>query len=193
MADPKFDVYFSGQILDGFDPSQVRQKVGAIFKANEAMLGKLFSGQPVKVKGGVDQDTAIKYKLTFRKAGASVEIKAVRSEAVKPAPVAKPASKPVAKAFSSAAKPVYTSAPEGKPGLANLDYERGMVDIAIPDANFSLDPEGVMIDQSPPEKPKQIAITTELELNPANVGSLEDCAVEEEPQVISQTTHLELL
>lgn len=76
MPDERFDVYFSGQLLAGQDPAITRERVRQLFKATDAQLARLFSGQPVAVKKGVDLDTASRYRLAFRQAGALVDIQA---------------------------------------------------------------------------------------------------------------------
>jgi hypothetical protein len=76
MPKERFDVVFRGRLMEGQDPAQVRRKVARLFKANEAQLQRLFSGNPVSVKKGVDMETASRYRLAFREAGALVEISA---------------------------------------------------------------------------------------------------------------------
>jgi hypothetical protein len=78
MPADRFDVIFHGQLMDGQDADQVRLKIGRLFKANAAQLQRLFSGQPVSIKQGVDMETASRYRLAFRQAGALVEISASR-------------------------------------------------------------------------------------------------------------------
>ena len=49
-----YEVIFSGQMVAGADPLQVRQAVQRLFNASEQMLDQLFSGRKVVVKRGVD-------------------------------------------------------------------------------------------------------------------------------------------
>ena len=39
----RYNVYFAGEILEGFEAGQVRAGLAALFKADEATLQKLFS------------------------------------------------------------------------------------------------------------------------------------------------------
>ena len=85
----RYDIYYAGKIIEGFDEATVRDNVGTLFKANAATLEKLFSGKPQVVKRGVDKPTALKYKKALEKAGAVPVIRAVQEaqEAVATAPV----------------------------------------------------------------------------------------------------------
>ncbi|MFT4776042.1 MAG: hypothetical protein ACI9B7_000410 [Oleispira sp.] len=93
MADPKYDIYFRGEILPEADEAEVRAAIAKIFKADNAKLAQLFSGKVSTVKKSVDKATAAKYQQAFKKAGAKVvitiakvtaESSVVAPEAVKP-------------------------------------------------------------------------------------------------------------
>lgn len=84
-----FDIYFSGDMLPDSNPDRVRDEVGRLFNAAGDQLDRLFSGNPVRVKHGVDADRAGKYRHAFRKVGALVEI--VPAGSPKPVPRARPA------------------------------------------------------------------------------------------------------
>lgn len=103
MEQQRFDVSFKGELLPGFELDQVRQNLGQLFKANEAQLNKLFSGQLCSVKKDVDKATALKYQQALKKAGAKPLIsKAAESDT--PATAATPTNKPatVSQATTSA-------------------------------------------------------------------------------------------
>ena len=91
MSDELFEIAFSGQIVEGADLDAVKQKIGAIFKADEARLEHMFSGRRVVIKRQVDEITAIKYRGAFLKAGAICEVvssaAAVAQESSPPATV----------------------------------------------------------------------------------------------------------
>ena len=74
MADPRYDIYFRGEILAGEDAAQVKAAVAKIFKANDAKLDLLFSGKVNTIKKSVDKATAAKYQQAFKKAGAKAVI-----------------------------------------------------------------------------------------------------------------------
>lgn len=74
MADPRYDIYFRGEILAGADAAQVKAAVAKIFKANDAKLDLLFSGKVNTIKKSVDKATAAKYQQAFKQAGAKAVI-----------------------------------------------------------------------------------------------------------------------
>lgn len=95
----RFNVVFSGEIAGRADPAVVRANVGKLFNASEAVLDRLFSGQPVAVKKMVDKATAMKLRALMKQAGADARMVPVdeqgRPLAAAPAPaVAKPAPPP---------------------------------------------------------------------------------------------------
>ncbi|PVV15187.1 MAG: hypothetical protein B6D72_02530, partial [gamma proteobacterium symbiont of Ctena orbiculata] len=74
MTADTYDVYFSGAIIKNNEPAEVKRKIGAVFKLEGEKLDRLFSGKPVPIKRGIDMDRAIKFRVTFRDAGALVDI-----------------------------------------------------------------------------------------------------------------------
>ncbi|MCR9103984.1 MAG: hypothetical protein NXI15_01725 [Gammaproteobacteria bacterium] len=66
----RYNIYYSGQIADQHDPAQVRQNLGKIFKADDSVLDKLFSGDLQLLKKNCDADTASKYEQAMARAGA---------------------------------------------------------------------------------------------------------------------------
>ena len=71
----RYDIYFTGQILNGNDPISVRDKLAKLFKADKTTLNQLFSGKVHLIKRNCDHDTALKYKRAMEQAGASPIIK----------------------------------------------------------------------------------------------------------------------
>ena len=74
MPDAQYAVIFQGQIADGADPAAVRANLGKLFKADSERVEKMFSGQKVTIKRGLDVDSAAKYKAVLLKAGALVAV-----------------------------------------------------------------------------------------------------------------------
>jgi hypothetical protein len=74
MADPKYDLIFSGELTPGTDPGAVRERIRELFKLTDDTLEKLFSGRPVAIKRGVDTATAVRFRDAFRDAGAVVQV-----------------------------------------------------------------------------------------------------------------------
>jgi hypothetical protein len=70
----KFDIYFSGEIIEGNDPRRVQEGVGQIFKLSGDKLDTLFSGKPRRIKKNLNVEQSGKFREVFRKVGALVHI-----------------------------------------------------------------------------------------------------------------------
>lgn len=71
----QFEIAFSGQIAPGAELSQVKAAIARLFKADEALLARLFSGQRMIIKQSVDAAAAAKYQSAFQRAGAVLEVR----------------------------------------------------------------------------------------------------------------------
>jgi len=180
MADSLFDLYFSGKISKGEELEQVRLKVSRIFSADNETLDRLFSGKPVRIKSGVDQDTAIRYRVALRDAGALLDIRPQRTTS------------------ETALSPTET---ERKTTLSVLPPNTGdLTDCAVPVdpfplpdiSNIILAPAGVDIDESDLVPPQNFN-TDGLTLAAPNTGSLEDCRPPVEAKPIPDINHIELI
>ncbi|PLW86444.1 hypothetical protein [Halioglobus japonicus] len=96
MMDTRYNVYFAGEVLAGQDLAKVRQGIGQLFKANEAMVNKLFNGRMHMVKRDCDKPTALKYKQAMEKVGARPVIKTADPADASAPPQSKPAASPAA-------------------------------------------------------------------------------------------------
>jgi hypothetical protein len=99
MNEEKFDLVFSGELVSGFDLTQVKKNIQALFRIDETKVEVLFSGKAIPLRKGLDADSANKYRVAMKKAGARVDV--VLSRDPPPAAAAKPAFQP-----ASAAQPV---------------------------------------------------------------------------------------
>lgn len=108
MANQTFDVVFAGRLVEGADPAQVRANLAKAFKTDAARIDKLFSGERIVIKKGLDANTARNYQVVLAKAGAVAEIVAAGPAAASPAPAqanAAPASVSAAPTPAPAAPP----------------------------------------------------------------------------------------
>ncbi|MES9899629.1 MAG: hypothetical protein ABW148_11475 [Sedimenticola sp.] len=177
MSEPLYDLFFSGEIMEDRDPNEVRSNIARIFKMDEEKLGHLFSGTPVKIKGEVDQDTAIKYRVAFRNVGALVDIRPCNSSVT-------------TKSSTPAATEEVSLLPPRTGSLADFAVEKEPV--VIPDiTGINLAPAGSELDQTPSPATAEID-TSGLTLNPPNSGSLEDCHIEPKPTPIPDISELKL-
>lgn len=193
MSDELFDIYFSGKVIDEDQLPEVKQKIGKLFNANEAVLNKLFSGQPTKIKKAVDMDTAIKYRVKFREAGAIVDIRPSQSAA--PPPASAPAADAIPQSNFTAAETV-TPEPASKPDPSQPSEPQTVPqEAAAASAPGSIDASlatpGSIIDDTP-EPPPANYNTDQFDLGEANTGSLEEFAETVIPAPIPDISSLDV-
>ncbi|WP_144395499.1 hypothetical protein [Pleionea sediminis] len=74
MIEGKFDIVFAGRFAPGKEPEQVYLNLAKLFKTNEQQIKKLFSGDRVTIKKGLEYAQAMKYQSALKNAGALVLI-----------------------------------------------------------------------------------------------------------------------
>lgn len=82
-----FEIVFRGKLIGEVTREQAIVRLAKLFKTEPARVAKLFSGQRVTLKKGLDRETADKYRTVLRKAGMAVSIVSVEPPAAAPAPV----------------------------------------------------------------------------------------------------------
>ena len=90
MAERRYDLSYRGLLSPGADPEEARRRLGAIFKLNEAGLGRLFTGKPVIVKRDVDAETAAQFERLFAQAGAELTVIPLDDRGPSPVPAPAP-------------------------------------------------------------------------------------------------------
>jgi len=70
MSGNTFEVVFDGKLVEGASVDQVKQNVATLFRVEVAKVERLFSGERVVIKKGIDEAAAKKYQLALLKAGA---------------------------------------------------------------------------------------------------------------------------
>lgn len=186
MPIQQFDIFFSGQILEGQDPAEVRERIRRLFNAQDDQLQRLFSGEAVRIKGGVDEEEASKYRLAFREAGALLEIRVAETAGdSSPTPVAETRTQESDKDTGN-----LSLLPPNSGSL--IDFAPKIEPREIPDiSSLTLAPEGSTIDES--EEPPAADIDTgNLTVSPAQSGSLEDCQQPVEPYPIPDISNLQI-
>lgn len=182
-----YEIAFSGQMVAGADPLQVRQAVQRLFNASEQMLEQLFSGRRVVVKRGLDRATAEKYRQAFARAGALVE---VTGDAV----VTPEAEQQVAATTSSGESAGADAATETEDGLPTLEvaprdeYMAAFSHVQAPD--FGLAATGEDLQQN---KPEVAAVEVDVSgISLAPVGSDLEQLPGAEPVPVPDTSHLQV-
>ncbi len=77
MSDNSYKVILLGQIADGFDPAEVKEKLALIFEKSEKKINKLFKKKPapIVIRKNLTQEVALRYKMGMEKIGVLCEIR----------------------------------------------------------------------------------------------------------------------
>ncbi len=164
-----FDIYFLGETLPEAEPAAVRRGVARLFKVEDDAVDRLFSGQAVRVKKGLDDEASSRYRAAFREIGALIQI--VPAGSPKPEAITRSTTEPDDSAAHDRA---------GSPPAAGAS------------GDFGLAEPGVILDETAPPPPAEID-TSGLEALPPNSGSLEDCRVEKPTREIPDIGHMRLV
>lgn len=181
----RFDIYFRGQLLPGQDPEKARTDLARLFRADTDQVARLFSGKSIRIKRGVDANTAGEYRARLRKIGALVDIKPSECGAVDPGPDNPPSQGvevsegPRLKLMPARTGSLTDCAPP-PPAPPSFAFE-----------GLSLAQVGTDLDDRPAHPVAQFK-TDHLSALPSNSGSLLDCAEEKPAQPIPDISHLGL-
>lgn len=109
----RYNIYFAGQVMDGFSLTDVRSKMAKVFNADQATLDKLFCGKPQLIKRECDKATALKFKQALEQAGAIPVIKRAELPTAVANTTPAPAMTAAEKIAALAAAPDETSYQQG--------------------------------------------------------------------------------
>ncbi len=185
----EFDIYFRGQLIEGWDRDRVRMGIGKIFKVKDTALDHLFSGKPFRIKKNVDVEMANRFRATFRDIGALIDITPAGE---RPASLKKPGDtvSPIAKKTPDTETAGWQLSP---PKTGSL--EDCAVAFETPEypeiGHIALSSPGIDLDDTPPASTRDIDISR-LSVAPANTGSLEDCVTEKPARVIPDISHMDI-
>jgi hypothetical protein len=154
MIEGTFDIVFRGQIIKSVEIEEVKTNLAALFKSSPEDIDKLFTGNEVSIKRGLDYMTAMKYQSSLKKAGALALIKEVVDP--KKASTAETSSAPpVVSKVNTSETSVEATSTDDSPTLADLGtniipekvYEKKEIDTS----GLTLAPVGERI--MPPKEP----------------------------------------
>lgn len=134
-----YEIHFSGDLLPGVDPAVARARIQGLFKLTDEVAARLFSGQTVALKRGLDLARAERLRQVFLEVGALARLVEQGPAA---APLAPPAPPPVP-AEKAALPRDWTLAPaDGRPLEPDPGQAPPRVDISgmslIPGQEWSL-------------------------------------------------------
>jgi hypothetical protein len=75
MDDITYDIYFTGQIVDGYLEGAVKKNLAKLFNASPEKINAMFAGKPVLLKKGLNKESAQKFAALMKKAGAKAVAK----------------------------------------------------------------------------------------------------------------------
>lgn len=119
-----YDVVFEGRIDPGKKLERVKSRLRSSLQVDEEQLERLFSGESITIRKGVDLDTAEKYKKVFLRAGALCNIRPATT--VRPPEVPPRREKKAADQAGTEIKTHYVSTPGGgKMIITNIETVPG--------------------------------------------------------------------
>jgi hypothetical protein len=171
MADPKYDIYFRGEILPGADEAEVRAAIAKIFKADNAKLAQLFSGKVNTIKKSVDKTTAAKYQQAFKKAAKvviTIAKVAARSSVVAPAAVK---SQIIEGSWEVLPTGNHLLRPDERRNIPDIDIDTSAIKMVSPFAKVDVDEK---IDLPVPDTSHFSVADVGEDMNPNRIASLPD-------------------
>lgn len=75
MSEPRYDVFFRGEIVPGQRLNEVRERLRQLFQIDDARLNTLFSGRPMAIRRDLGASDAERYRGALLEAGALVELR----------------------------------------------------------------------------------------------------------------------
>lgn len=176
-----YEIAFSGQVVPGAQPEQVKANLARLFQADAQRIALLFSGRRIVIKSGLDAAGAEKYRSTMERAGALAIVQALEVEEVElappPAPVAAPVSAPV------------SASATGSRVVPRDEYMAAFVDVEAPD--FGIAPVGADLQDAKTEAQAPRVDLSQFSLAP--VGSDMGQAKGATPEAAPDTSHLRLV
>jgi hypothetical protein len=76
----RYRLVFRGEILDGQQKAAVKARLGATLKVDGARLDAMFTGKAVVIRKDADTDTAARFQIAFKRAGARLRVLPVAVE-----------------------------------------------------------------------------------------------------------------
>ena len=195
MADPRYDIYFRGEILAGADDAKVKAAIAKIFKADAAKLATLFSGKVNTIKKSVDKATAAKYQQAFKQAGAKAVITIAKATEAKVAQAAETsATQPISQKAktSSVDKGNWDVLPSGsdllKPAerrnVADVDIDTSAIKVVSPFAEVEV--EDKVVPPAPDTTHISVAAVGE-DMNPERAAPVADLALDLSAFTVAET------
>lgn len=173
MANERYNLVFRGDIVLGHKITDVKLRLGKLFKVNETQLERLFSGRPVVIKKSLPKAEADRYTEALFQAGAQVEIQAIKKASATPIEQASGKKKPLAERLAEQQAASALQEPGGTVAFAPKDDKP--VDESELEEGWVLAPVGsiLLADQYREDEPVPDIQPVETDLRPMQ-GNLLD-------------------
>lgn len=202
--EPRFDVFFTGELVRGADPGQVQEGLARLFRIDVAAAGKLLDGERHRIKGNCDKATALRYREAMLAVGAKVQVARFGGspEASTPAPDPAPAARAdhraqaeaIARAAGVGATTDLAAGEKARfdafaPGDKPIEFEPQSNKPGTP-TELTLAPLGAIIGEAAPKAPPQIINVPSYDL--AEAGAAIPNAPRRVTELDPRTDHLTL-
>lgn len=184
MSDERFDIYFRGEILDGFFIDFVKADMARLFKTEESRLAPFFSGRPHPVKLKVDKATAAKYQKALTDIGAKPIIVPAGQTVPEPEP------EPVQAEEGGRSNPAPAGDWSILPPGSDIGEHRDVTPVQVDTSALSVAEVGVTLVENP-ERPEPVSV----DISGLSMGQVGERLVEEDntpPPPAPDTSHLKL-
>ncbi len=76
----RYRLVFRGEVLEGQHKAVVKQRLGAALKVEGERLDAMFTGKAVTIRKDADTDTAARFQIAFKRAGARLRVMPVADD-----------------------------------------------------------------------------------------------------------------
>jgi hypothetical protein len=201
MSAELYELVFYGELVQGASLEKTKQQLAQLFKANDAQVEKMFSGQRVVLKSKLDAATAEKYLTALEARGASCKLEPA-AQAVSGVPDFAPQqasspSSPPSSVQSSMHEPSSNQPQSSSVVTKPADNSERMslagekADALLASSELDIEPLGVDLGVKDEEAPPP-ELTMQDSLTIAPVGSDIGDKKEEVPAVVPDVSHLNL-
>lgn len=192
MSSERFDLYFCGELLDGYFADFVKVDMARLFKVDIARIEPYFSGEPQTIKLNVDRATAARYQKALTDIGARLLI--VRQGATVETKTAQPTGEPAPTPPQAVTTENTSSVTEGNwqllPPGSDLGEHRDAEPVSVDVSGLSIAEVGVDLGEHSDRPPPVQVDISGLQLDEPGVDLIEADA--SEPPSAPDTSHLKL-
>jgi len=132
----RYRLVFRGEVLEGQHKAVVKQRLGATLKLEGERLDAMFTGKAVTIRKDADTDTAARFQIAFKRAGARLRVLPVVVDAAEPelSGAAAASGSPLAQTGAFQLAPVGATLAEPRPAAPVPAVDIAHLSLASPGA-----------------------------------------------------------